>query len=281
MLKLERLMKKTSGNPQIIIGIIDGPVDMKHHAFEGTSFIQVSSSRPIACASTNNVACTHGTSIAGILAARRGLPSLSLCPSCRFALFPIFCEGKIYTKEPDIDELADAIRETVDAGARIINLSLGLKYHLSIPTRLEESYTYAREKGVVIVISAGNQGQIGSSSLLNNEWIIPVSSCDHNGIPLYFANFGKGIGKNGILAPGINLACTFPNGAYGYCQGTSVSAALVSGTIALLWSLYPEARSSDIIYAVRKSSQSHSIIPPLLNAEAALNILKINQHILQ
>lgn len=271
LLKLQSLMKLSSGNPNLIIGIIDGPIDLNHGAFDKSHFLQVRGSTQ--CDSIDDNACRHGTSISGILAAKRGVQALSVCPSCTFAIRPIFCEkGKC--AQPNINDLADAIIETVDAGARVINLSLGLIYHLGITSRLEESYTYARNKGVIIVISSGNQGQIGSSSLLCNQWLIPVSSCDQNGIPLRFSNLGKDIGKNGVLAPGINVKSTLPNGGYGYCQGTSVSAALVTGTIGLLWSIYPTSTCTEIIYAVRNSCKSNSIVPPLLNAEAALNLLR-------
>ncbi len=274
LLKLPSIMKLSSGNPDLIVGMIDGPIDLKHDAFDNTHIIQVSPSYPILCNSIDDKACKHGTSITGILAAKRGVHALSICPSCTFALRPIFYENSKCVKKPNINDLADAIIETVDAGARIINLSLGLTYHLGTPNKLKESYSYARDKGVVVIISSGNQGQVGNSSLLRNQWIIPVSSCDQNGRPLWFSNLGKDIGKNGILAPGTNIKSTFPNGAYGYCGGTSVSAALVSGTIALLWSIYPESTSTDIIYAVRKSCKSHSIVPPLLNAEAASDVLR-------
>ena len=74
----------------------------------------------------------HGTFVMGILCADRGLPAPGLCPNCQIIVLPIFTEGTSETeKEKGIPastplELSNAIVEAVDAGARIINLSMGL-----------------------------------------------------------------------------------------------------------------------------------------------------------
>ena len=68
----------------------------------------------------------------GILCANRGLAAPAICPDCEVVLFPIFEEGSanIYkdTALPSIipEELSNAIINTMDAGVKIINLSLGL-----------------------------------------------------------------------------------------------------------------------------------------------------------
>ena len=80
------------------------------------------------------------------------------------------------------EELSDAIIEVVDAGARIINLSLGLSTSSLITyPKLQEAYDYARQHGTIIVAASGNQGNIGSISLLQNQWIIPVAASDEDG----------------------------------------------------------------------------------------------------
>ena len=60
-------------------------------------------------------------------------------------------------------------------------------------------------------------------------------------------------------------------------SGTSFAAPFVTGCIALLWSIFPNATPSAIIYSVIRcvlSNRRRSIIPSLLNAEGAFNILK-------
>ena len=60
-------------------------------------------------------------------------------------------------------------------------------------------------------------------------------------------------------------------------SGTSFAAPFVTGTVALLWSLFPNASPMELVNAIRKNglSQSHrSIIPMLLDAEAAYHIIQ-------
>jgi hypothetical protein len=53
------------------------------------------------------------------------------------------------------EELSKAIIETVDAGARIINLSLGLSASaLMVYNELQETYDYAPKHDVILVAAA-------------------------------------------------------------------------------------------------------------------------------
>lgn len=144
---------------------------------------------------------------------------------------------------------------------------------------LEEAYNYARQEGVIIVAASGNYGNIGHAAILNNKWIIPVSACDENGRLLSMSNFGPSIGVRGLMAPGIDITSTSPGGGYNKSSGTSFAAPFVTGTIALLWSLFPKATVAEIIQSLVRSSLTHSrtILPSLLNAEAAWKFLN-NRH---
>jgi subtilisin family serine protease len=165
LVNLPRLMESSTGNPSISVGIIDGPVDLSHPAFAGSSLRIVRSNRSAACQDARSEACSHGTAIAGILCATRGLNAPAICPSCRFVSYPIFPEHPLGTggmASATPGELARAIVETVDAGARIINLSLGV---IPVDTytyrELDEACDYAARRGVILVAASGNQGRIG------------------------------------------------------------------------------------------------------------------------
>ena len=60
----------------------------------------------------------------------------------------------------------------------------------------------------IIVAASGNQGNIGSISLIHNQWIIPVAACNEYGRLDPMSNFGPSIGIRGLMAPGINITST-------------------------------------------------------------------------
>src|ERR1700693_3994641 len=109
---LTPLLKKTSGKPEIAIGLIDGPVALDHPDLAGQRIHQIAETVPSACANRESTACAHGTFVAGMLAAKRGSVAPAICPGCTLLLRPIFSEaqprdGVIPTATPE--ELAAAI----------------------------------------------------------------------------------------------------------------------------------------------------------------------------
>jgi subtilisin family serine protease len=282
---LQSLINVSSGNPNIAIGVIDGPIDFSHPAFQGSKIRTVKDSQFAACKNVSSIACTHGTFVAGILCAKRGLSAPAICPNCQIILYPIFRENETNNIRNDSDpfpsatpeELSNAIIETIDAGARVINLSLGLfSSSLTVYDKLQQAYDYALHKGVIIVVAAGNQGNIGNISLINHQWLIPVAACDEDGRLDPMSNFGPSIGNRGLMAPGVNITSTYPGGKYTHMSGTSFAAPFVTGTIALLWSIFRNYTAASIIYSVimSASSRRRSVIPPLFNAEVAFKLLK-------
>jgi subtilisin family serine protease len=283
LIKLRSLMPLSSGSPELVIGVIDGPVNFEHPAFHDSKIRTVKDFQLSACKSASSIACMHGTFVAGILCAKREGPAPAICPSCKIVLYPIFNENSngndIAVPSSTPEELSKAIIETVDAGARIINLSLGMSSSsLIVYHSLQEAYSYALQKGAIIVAAAGNQGNIGYISLINHQWLIPVAACDEYGQLDSISNFGPSIGTRGLMAPGVNIRSTTPGGEYAYMSGTSFAVPFVTGAIALLWSIFSESNAAEIIHSLVLGSSNNrtrrSVIPRLLNAEAALNILR-------
>ena len=79
---LPRLMARTSGRPEISIGLIDGPVALDHPDLAAENIREVPGKIPAACADASDAACAHGTFIAGILLARRLSMAPAICPGC-------------------------------------------------------------------------------------------------------------------------------------------------------------------------------------------------------
>lgn len=284
---LKPIMNISSGSPDVIIGLLDGSVDVNHPAFQGANIKTATHSQLTACKSASDMACVHGTFVTGILSAKRGVSAPAICPDCSIFLNPIF-EQPFHNglKHEDVQppsitpkELSKAITETIDFGAKIINLSAGLSVSsITSYDEIKESYDYALQKGVIIVVAAGNQGNIGSNPLVNHEWPIPVAACDADGRLGAISNFGHSIGTRGLMAPGINIKSAYPGGQYIHMSGTSFAAPFVTGALALLWSVFTKATAAELILALKRGSSSNhrhpSIIPPILNVNETYRLLK-------
>jgi len=278
---LTPLMDLTRGRPEIVIGLIDGPVAMGHPDLTGASFRNLSGKNG-SCDQASSTSCLHGTYIAGILVAKRDSVAPAICPQCHILLRPIFAESAAGTDQmPNAtpEELAGAITECVDAGARLLNLSVAL----SRPSarggrRLEEALDYAASRGVIPVAAAGNQGTLGSSAITRHQWVIPVIAYDAQGRPLGYSNLGKSIGTRGLGAPGDNVASLGVNDRPLSLSGTSVAVPFVTGAIALLWSEFPAASPAQVKLAISQPQgpRRAALVPPLMNAWGSYEFLRRN-----
>jgi subtilisin family serine protease len=278
LVRLTPLMERASGRPEIVIGLIDGPVALSHPDLAGARIREVSGKLPGRCAQASSAACAHGTFVAGMLCARRGSVAPAICPGCTLLVRPIFAEassknGQIPSATPD--ELAAALIETIDAGARVLNLSAALAQPSSKGEReLEQALDYAAKRGALVVAAAGNQGTVGSSAITRHAWVIPVAACDLQGRPMSQSNIGHSIGRRGLRAPGDNVTSLAADGAPFTSGGTSVAAPFVTGAMALLWSEFPAASASAVRLAVTQSYtlRRNMVVPPLLDVWASYQV---------
>ncbi len=274
LVRLDRLMERSSGRPQVVIGLIDGPVAMDHPELSRSNIREVPGQPSASCSLANSVACMHGTFVAGMLFAKRASLAPGICPECTLLVRPIFAEGASGNGDmPSATpaELAAAIVETVNAGARVINLSAALLQSAGKGEReLAQALDFAAARGVIMVAAAGNQGMIGSSAITRHPWVIPVAGCDLSGRPIGESNFGSSIGRRGLSAPAQDISSLGTNGQPRSFHGTSAAAPFVTGTIALLLSEFPSATETDVKLALQgMGGRRNSIVPPVLDAAAA------------
>jgi subtilisin family serine protease len=279
LVQLTALMDRTSGRAEISVGLIDGPVLFTHPELASEHIREVPGKLRGTCARSDSIACMHGTFVAGILSARRDSTAPAICPVCSLLLRPIFSEAAgldnvVPSASPQ--DLAEAIIDTVDAGARIINLSSALAQPSPKgENKLDEALNYAAHHGAIIVAAAGNQGTVGSSAITRHPWVIPVVSCDGKGLPTAESNLGASIGRRGLLAPGQNITSLGTNGKPLTFSGTSAAAPFVTGTIALLWSEFPDAGAAEVKLAIARCGRQprNTLVPPLLDAWAAYQLV--------
>jgi subtilisin family serine protease len=277
LVKLTALMERTSGIPDIKIGLVDGPVVTQHADLANEHFREIPGHNEATCGQANSIACLHGTFIAGILSAQRNSPAPAICPNCTLLIRPIFAEttfGREHMPSATPQELAAAILECLNAGARVVNLSLALAQPSTKGEHaLDEALSQALRRGVLIVAAAGNQGTLGSSVITRHPWVIPVVACDLRGRPISESNLGVSIGMRGLSAPGAGITSLGSGGQSLTLSGTSVAVPFVTGAIALLWSEFPAATAAQIKLALIPGPRRASVVPPLLNAAAAYQLL--------
>jgi len=261
---LSALMADTQGDRRIAIGLVDGPVDLQHPGLAAATIRALPLADPRTPARTDDLAAMHGTFVAGILAA-------TICPACPLLLRTVVATEARDAAGPTAGDVACAVVECVDAGARIVNLSVAVRRADADDERaLTLALDHAARRGTLVVAAAGNEATVGGSVLLRHPWVIPVAACESDGSPMAATNLGASIGRRGVMGPGTGLTGLAPGGGTTTLDGTSVATALVTGAIALSWASSPAHSGADVRWAVGRAhaGRPSTIVPPLLRATA-------------
>jgi subtilisin family serine protease len=264
------LMDRTSGRADMTIGLIDGPVDRTHPDLASEQVRDLSAVPQ--SVDGGGRACLHGTFVAGILCARRTSAAPAICPGCTVVVRPIFNEAAHAADSMPRStpaELARAILDCVEAGARVLNISAAIARPTINGDRvLKEALDRAVSRGVIVVVAAGNEGTLGGTTLTSHPWVIPVAACDLRGRPSDYSNLGHSIGRRGLAAPGDRITSLGAAGASLTLSGTSAAAPFVTGAVALLWSEFPGATAPQVRRAITRAhvARRAAVVPPLLDA---------------
>jgi subtilisin family serine protease len=275
LVTLTPLMSRTSGKTDVKIGLIDGPVDMSHPELVGEHVRELPGSCSSACTQPNSSACLHGTFVGGILSAKRGSVAPAICPDCTLLVRPIFADATTANGEmpsATTKELAQAVLDCIAAGARVLNVSAAVAQpSIKNDQALEEALDHAARRGVLVIVAAGNHGTVGGTAVTRHPWVIPVVAHDHQGRLMGQSNLGSSIGRRGLGAPGDRITSLGTNGKTLTLGGTSAAAPFVTGTIALLWSVFPQATTTHMKLAITQaySGRRAAVAPPLLDAWGA------------
>ena len=177
----------------------------------------------------------HGTHVAGILAAtgNNGIGIAGVAWDAE--ILPI----KIMDDKGGTDFAALAgIKYAVEMGAKVLNLSFSRPSDSSNPL-FDMAIDYARKKGAVVVVAAGNnRGKVGLPA--NSPGAIAVSATEQWGSGERLASFSNSGPEISLSAPGADILSTIPNRSYKVMSGTSMAAPFVSGAAALLWAAHPD-----------------------------------------
>ncbi|HJW01400.1 MAG TPA: S8 family serine peptidase [Arthrobacter sp.] len=191
----------------------------------------------------------HGTHVAGIVAASHNTQGVAgTCPACTIL------DGKVLNDSGigSSSGLADGINWAVSNGAKVINMSLGVRASRTLETAVNNAWS----KGAVLVAAAGNGGN--QSKIYPGAYpnVIAVGATDNFDNKASFSSYGASWVD--VAAPGANVYSTFPNHefvlraqynrslGYDVGNGTSMSSAVVAATAALAWSSHPGATNSSV-----------------------------------
>lgn len=276
---LTPLMGLTSGRPDVVVGVIDGPIALNHARLAPAHVQALSRARthPPGGGPAAGEASVHGTFVAGLLWGRRDGGSAAICPDCSFVVHEIFSttNGSVRPSATPT-ELADAVVGCVNAGAHVINVSAGVSGpSLLRQPELLDALTFAMARGTLVVVAAGNEPVVGGSALTRHPGVIPVLGCTRAGLPLGSSTLGWTVGRHGLAAPGEDVTSLHPDGGTVLMVGSSVAVPFVTGSIALLLSLLPGVRGEEVRFHLRGGARRRtSIIPPLLDAWASYTALR-------
>jgi len=181
----------------------------------------------------------HGTRIASIIL--REAPDTRLIPY----RYP----------RPDMQRMRELIIHAADAGARIVNLSLGGNKHDQWITfeQIARQHT-----GMLFVVSAGNNGRDIDKrpvypASLNLDNMLTVTSADVDGYPASGSNWG--LSSVDLLVPGEHIPATGFSGAPRDVSGSSYAAARVTALASRVLLNSPELSVAELRRTILSMAQ--------------------------
>lgn len=253
----------------IRVAVVDTGIDSQHPMFAG----RVVAEADFSGEGTANDLSGHGTHVAGIIAgsASAGGQFNGVAPEALLInAKALDSDGSGYLSSI-IEAIAFSINpdgnpETND-GARVINLSFGAIGDFE-DSPLEMVLQDAESLGVIIVTSSGNcgyenpdfscGGYAGLTYPGSSSSVITVGSVDENNLFSEFSSRGHVLDygvKPDFVAPGENVSSSWLNGGVKSATGTSASAAIASGAIALLLEKDPFMSPANVRFLLSTTSK--------------------------
>jgi hypothetical protein len=232
----------THGSGSVVVAVVDTGIDPGHPDLQGALLPGVDLVNGTASATDDE---GHGTAVAGVIAARTNnqIGQAGICWSCTILPLKALNAQGI----GDDASIAAAIVRATDAGARIINLSLGGP---DGSDALAAAVSYALERGVLVIAAAGNSGSSTPFYPAAYPGVISVAGADTANKLYPWSNYGPWVT---VAAPGCNVAPVL-SGGYGAFCGTSSAAPVVAGIAALALAADPSATSRQVAAALEQGT---------------------------
>ena len=251
--------EKTTGTNTIIVAVIDTGVDYTHPDLS----VAVDSTTGYDFINDDNDAIDdndHGTHVAGIIAAATnngiGIAGVAggwgAVPGIKIMPIKILDAGG----SAAVSYISTAVIRAANAGARVINMSLGDTQLPPVYSSTEyDACKYAYDKGCVVVAASGNGYDSNGDGIIDTSGMEPVSypaaydiviavgATDSSDKRASFSNYGDDLD---IVAPGTSIRSTIRSSDYADMSGTSMATPFVSGVVSLILSKDPSLTPADV-----------------------------------
>jgi hypothetical protein len=174
---------------------------------------------------------THGTAVAGIIAARAddGIGIAGVAPAAKLLVLRACSQASSANSSAVCTSftLAKALQFAVDQNVNVINMSLG-----GPPDRLLGRLLDVAMAHGIAVVAATDPHLADGGFPASHPGVLSVTTDDATAAP------------SGVLAaPGKDIPTSTPNHTWSFVTGSSYAAAHVTGVVALLLELAPELRA--------------------------------------
>lgn len=224
----------------VIIALIDAPVDTSDPELAGATIIDKSRCTIEASMDSRY----HANGMAAVLVSQ----NYGVAPDATLYVYQMSIRkdpsaGTCLQNGHKQDTYATLINQAIDDGAQIISISQDSVDHSE---NLKWAIARAMSQGVIIVNSAGNNARDDNTSQLG-WWsgVVGVSAIGTDGKFTSYSSWGNGVTTAAVGGP-IKVR-DFDTGADATTTGTSNSAALVSGFLALARAKWPNATPNQIL----------------------------------
>ena len=192
----------------------------------------------------------HGTHVAGTIAAigRNNIGVVGVNPSAKLGLHIV----KIFNNSGNwttASNLVTAIQSCKNAGAKVVNMSLGGSSSNATEQNALASFY---QGGMLLVAAAGNAGNSSLSYPASYSSVMSVAAVDSSRNRASYSQYNSQVE---ISAPGSSVNSTYKNNSYATLSGTSMATPHVTGVAALVWSQFPTCSAARIRTALTATAQ--------------------------
>ncbi|MEB3329118.1 MAG: S8 family serine peptidase [Candidatus Sericytochromatia bacterium] len=280
--RVSEAWKTTQGRQDVIVACLDTGVDAQHPDLLG----QVIDGPDLAEGKPDSRDIDgHGTHVAGIVAARadNGVGVTGVAPGCRVLALkvfePYFEDGKFQGTFYNPVSLAKGLHyAATQGGAKIVNISAGV----ADDELVEQMLAFARGRGLVICVSAGNKGSntyTGRAKYLDG--VLAVHATDPMDRLARFSNFGHTLS---VSAPGMNILSTVPTydhpytgspargGGYARMNGSSMASPFAAAVAALATAALLDAVEANL---TRQAGRAVTLSPARLPGAVVEDLVRL------